>query len=404
MPTIVAQPVPVASPAADGPVRTRAASSHIPSLDGIRAVAFSLVFIAHAGLGHIVPGGLGVTIFFFLSGYLITTLLRREFEKTGRISLRNFYLRRVLRIFPPMYITLGAVVVLTLIGLVKGPILWRAVGAQVVHMTNYYVVLGGEEGIPLGTKAYWSLAVEEHFYLVFPLVCLLTLPRWRFRGVAWGLLAACATVLAWRCYLVYGVYYTDLSNGLSINRPYIASDTRIDSILFGCVMALGCNPHLDGDQVRHKGAKVAMLAGGVLLLLLTLLLRDNHFREGPRYSLQGIALFPLFYLAITNPDWIVFRWLNWPSVRFIGLLSYTLYLCHHTPILALREAWPDASVQDAVGGLVPRAALRLLGGWHGVQLLCVGIASAVIIFVYAVIMYYLVERPCARLRRRLHTD
>src|ERR1700730_1134803 len=86
---------------------------HIPSLDGIRALSVLLVFFAHAGLDRVVPGGLGVTIFFFLSGYLITTLLRVEYQKNLRVSVRHFWLRRVLRIMPPFYAVLCATVVAT---------------------------------------------------------------------------------------------------------------------------------------------------------------------------------------------------------------------------------------------------------------------------------------------------
>ena len=80
---------------------------YIPSLDGLRAVAFLLVFVAHSGLDNVVPGGFGVTVFFFLSGYLITTILRIEAQKTGTISLGKFYLRRAFRILPPLYVTLA---------------------------------------------------------------------------------------------------------------------------------------------------------------------------------------------------------------------------------------------------------------------------------------------------------
>jgi peptidoglycan/LPS O-acetylase OafA/YrhL len=92
---------------------------YLPCLDGIRGLAFLLVFVAHAGLGRLLPGGLGVTIFFFLSGYLITTLLRLEIEDTGTISLRNFYVRRALRILPPMYVTLCIVALLGLYGAMR---------------------------------------------------------------------------------------------------------------------------------------------------------------------------------------------------------------------------------------------------------------------------------------------
>ena len=86
---------------------------HIPSLDGLRAISFLLVFAAHSGLEHYVPGGFGVTIFFFLSGFLITTLLRAEYEKNAVISIRHFWLRRTLRILPPFYLVLAGAVLIS---------------------------------------------------------------------------------------------------------------------------------------------------------------------------------------------------------------------------------------------------------------------------------------------------
>src|SRR3954447_19459314 len=116
---------------------------YIPSLDGIRAAAVLLVFAAHAGLNERVPGNFGVTVFFFLSGYLITTLLRIEQDKRGRISLKDFYLRRALRILPSMYVVLAAASLLTGFGLLEGYLDVSAVTAQVVHLSNYYIVVNG---------------------------------------------------------------------------------------------------------------------------------------------------------------------------------------------------------------------------------------------------------------------
>src|SRR5215813_9403267 len=96
------------------PSIARHESLYIPSLDGIRACSVMVVFAAHAGLRGLIPGGFGVTVFFFLSGYLITTLLRMEHEQSGQIRLRNFYLRRVYRIIPPMYIVLTLTVLLAI--------------------------------------------------------------------------------------------------------------------------------------------------------------------------------------------------------------------------------------------------------------------------------------------------
>jgi peptidoglycan/LPS O-acetylase OafA/YrhL len=153
----------------------------IPSLDGLRAVSFLVVFAAHAGL-EVVPGGFGVTVFFFLSGYLITTLMRVEAERTGHVSLKHFYLRRALRILPPFYIVLTAATALAEIGFLGDtrPQL-RPVLSQVLHFTNYWIAAHGWRGIAPGTGVYWSLAVEEHFYLLFPAV-FLALSRLRLTG------------------------------------------------------------------------------------------------------------------------------------------------------------------------------------------------------------------------------
>jgi peptidoglycan/LPS O-acetylase OafA/YrhL len=150
------------------------AGFHVPSLDGLRAVSFLIVFAAHAG-AELVPGGFGVTVFFFLSGYLITTLLRLEGEKTGRHSLRHFYFRRLLRIWPPFYIVLLGAVALRQSGFLRADTALEAhaVASQLLHFSNYWIATHGWGGVAVGTGVYWSLAVEEHFYVAFPALFIL---------------------------------------------------------------------------------------------------------------------------------------------------------------------------------------------------------------------------------------
>src|ERR1700722_4707088 len=124
---------------------------HLPSLDGIRAVSFLLVFAAHAGLHDVIPGGFGVTVFFFLSGYLITTLLRREHDAKGTVSLRQFYLRRALRILPPFYLVLGLAALAASAGILAGGLDPRGLSAQALHLANYWIVRHGYDGLPSGT-------------------------------------------------------------------------------------------------------------------------------------------------------------------------------------------------------------------------------------------------------------
>jgi peptidoglycan/LPS O-acetylase OafA/YrhL len=345
---------------------------HVASLDGIRAVAFTIVFVSHAGLGQYIPGGFGVTVFFFLSGYLITTLLRREFELTGNISLKSFYLRRVLRIFPPLYITLALMIVATLCGLLPGKLGVQPVLSEVLFLTNYYLLFGANpDGMPAGSGVLWSLSVEEHFYLLFPLLCLMLMPTLSSRRQALFLVCLCALVLAWRIALVAFM-------GDGDDRTYWATDTRIDSLLFGCVLGLFCNPALDQQPPLSTSYKVGLYIGAGALLLVSFLYRDEMFRFTFRYTLEGIALLPLFYLAVK--DWRApwFSWLNSRPMRFFGLLSYSMYLVHHSIILSLKSAWP------ASGAIAQ------------------GFVAFMLTTAYAIMMYYLIERPCALLRRRLN--
>src|ERR1043166_8439504 len=225
----------------------RPPSMHIPSLDGLRAVSFLIVFFAHSGLNLLVPaipGGFGVTVFFFLSGFLITTLIRTEHQSTGRVSIRNFYMRRALRILPPFYLVLPLTTVLTLAGVLPGMLDPRAMLAQVLHVSNYWFIAQGYDGIPAGTTPYWSLAVEEHFYLLFPMLYL-TLSRYLSRrNQAIALYALCALVCIWRCVLVLGV-------GVIEDRTYLASDTRFDSILLGCALPVAMNPMIHPPAERE---------------------------------------------------------------------------------------------------------------------------------------------------------
>jgi peptidoglycan/LPS O-acetylase OafA/YrhL len=346
---------------------------HIPSLDGLRAISFLIVFGAHAGLDG-VPGGFGVTVFFFLSGYLITTLMRIEAERTTRVSLKHFYLRRALRILPPFYIVLLAATALGEVGFLGAdvpPQPWP-VASQLLHFSNYWIAAHGWSGIAPGTGVYWSLAVEEHFYLVFPTIFLgLALLRLTGRRKAIAFWACCAAVLAWRCVLVFAFHS-------SIDRTFLCSDTRVDSIAFGCALAVWGNPVLDPGPTRGGGLlwRGVLLPLGIALLLVTFVLRGTAFRETFRYTLQGIGLTPVFVAAVRWPRWVVFRPLNWQPVRFVGTISYSLYLVH--------QATLSAVAQHTGLGVVARGALALL--------ISLGIAWA---------MYHLVEKPCAKWRRRL---
>jgi peptidoglycan/LPS O-acetylase OafA/YrhL len=342
---------------------------HIPTLDGLRAFSFMVVFLAHAGFGGLIPGGFGVTVFFFLSGYLIATLLRVEIDRTGKIDFRGFYMRRVLRILPPFYLVLACAVMLTFLQVLPGHARLAPTLAQALHFANYWQVLHGSDGQPRGTGVYWSLAVEEHFYLVFPWLYLALMRFVPTKARVAVILSVCAAVLVWRFYLVDGL-------GVNIDRTYLSTDTRFDSLLFGCALATANNPVLDRPGLPATALwKWLFLPIGIGVLAFTFLYRGSDFRETLRYTLQGLALVPIFVVGIREPQWGPFSSLNMRWVKFAGLLSYSLYLVHQV-VLSVFEAHTRLS-------RVPRGAIALAVSY--------GLALA---------LHKYVELPSARLRRR----
>jgi peptidoglycan/LPS O-acetylase OafA/YrhL len=304
-----------------GAVRPAPAGSsprgHIPCLAGIRASAVLLVLLAHSDLTKEYTGGTGVSIFFFLSGYLITTLLEREFAATGTISVRSFYIRRFFRIFPPLYLMIAVGCIATSTGLTSGTVTPHAVLAAAGFWGNYFM-LDPHHTWPDGFGVLWSLAVEEHFYLVFPLLYL-AISRWSLRGKVTLLSILCGVALLWRLTLVFA-WHQD-------KRLYLATDTRFDAILIGCILALvypslrAANPRL----FTSRGAAwvTALSIVGVLLW--------EHVPpiKGPlAYTLTSASLLPIFAYILANPKKPSVRWLDNRILARIGVLSYSVYLFH----------------------------------------------------------------------------
>jgi peptidoglycan/LPS O-acetylase OafA/YrhL len=292
-------------------------------------------------------------------------------NKTGKVSFKLFYLRRALRIWPSFYLVLTLASVLTAVGILSGHLASADCLAQCLHYSNYWLIWHGADHIPHGTAVYWSLAVEEHFYLILPALYMvlrrLNLSAGRQAAVFLGL---CMLTLAWRTVLV--VHYHPLPE-----RTYLATDTRFDSMLFGCTLAVFNNPAVDlPKRDRPSAHELAFLVGGVLLLLISFLVRDPVFRETLRYSLQGLGLFPIFITAIRFPNWGPYRLLQLRFVRYVGTISFTLYLVHHVVIGALS----DYGVTSVPVVLPTALAISLL---------------------FATVSWFGIEKPCAGLRRRL---
>lgn len=309
---------------------------HVPQLDGIRAIAVALVIASHAGLYGKVPGGFGVTMFFFLSGYLITSLMRVEVMKTGCVDFTAFYLRRVLRIMPPLYITLGLLTLLAPFGVFGKAVNWAAVPWDYLFLSNYSPLWGQTGGLP---SPLWSLAIEEHFYLLFPAVFALLIGRFSARQMAALFFAGCLFILLLRFVTVW--FFPEL-----IPQNYIWTHTRFDSILFGCILAMFQNPLIDKDAWRPNRWQAGL---ALLLVISTFSTGSEVFRQTFRYSIQGGGLFVLFSFVLSAGSTTVNRILGSRPFVWIGLLSYTLYLCHMAIFEAVRTGF---HLNPRVAGIV----------------------------------------------------
>lgn len=317
------------------PTPTASRAGPIPALDGLRALAVSLVFLAHGGLQDVVPGGLGVTIFFVLSGYLITTLMRVEYAGLGRLHLRHFYLRRLLRLMPPLLLVLGLAGLFSGMSWIDGRFSRGGVLAALFYAGNYFVITQDFRGLPAGLGVIWSLAIEEHYYLVFPPLVSLFIASRRQADLPVLLALLCLAVLAWRCWLVL--------RGVSPEYIGMATDTRADAILVGSLMALVRNPWLDTGRAQGPGWRDAALAALALLAILgTLLYRSEPFRLTVRYTLQSLAIAVLIHLAVARSSQRPYRYLNLPVLTWLGSISYTVYLSHQLILLGLARHWPGA--------------------------------------------------------------
>jgi peptidoglycan/LPS O-acetylase OafA/YrhL len=336
---------------------------HLPSLDGLRAISIVMVLAGHLSgtrnLGAI-PGfaffgdlaHLGVVVFFVISGFLITGLLMREHEKTGRISLKLFYARRALRIFPASYTFLAIAAVLSALGLIvlaRHDLLFG-----IAYIVNYKI----DRAWFIGHL--WSLSVEEQFYLLWPFTFAIVAPRWRgWAAAAFVAMGPVARILNW-IFLRKTPYY-DLEM-----FPMVA-----DTLAAGCLLAV-----LRGwleTQPRYLRLFRPLPSFIIVAVVLTL----NRFMARTVVSVFGAVAINILLAALIHRSvycWrdMFGRFLNNRQLAFIGLLSYSLYLWQQPFLNRTSTAWSAAFPQNLV--------------------LAVSVA---------LMSYFLLEKPLMRLRSRL---
>lgn len=353
--------------ATGGALAVHLAQGHLPSLDGLRAVAAFLVVFYHYGLEW-VPGGLGVLAFFVLSGFLITWLLLKEEERSGTISLKLFYARRSLRIFPAFYaywlLLSGALVVLH-----KGFPTAQAF-ASLFYVNNYYQAVHGDPNT--GFSHTWSLGIEEQFYLVWPLAFLLLRNTTRRLGF---LAAAVVVVMLYREALVF-VFHRDQG------YIYEAFDTRADHLLIGCLLAVVLRAGV-WRRFWNRICASAWLAAaplGMLAASSALALRfGSTYRDAIGFVIDPMLVALLMVQTIAHPAAGFGNALNWGWMRYLGTISYSVYLYQQLviePVKKMAARWPGVSLPTAILAVIVMASAS----------------------------YWIVEQPFLRLKKRFEAD
>ena len=227
-------------------------SGEVPALDGLRAVSVLIVMVSHSGLGWIVPGGFGVTMFFFISGFIITTLLVREQERRGGIAIGHFYWRRLLRLYPALVVFMTVIVGVHVLFAVLPDKLGIAGG--LLYFMNYLAIWAPARVLHVWHHL-WSLAVEAHFYLFYPWLFVWLAPS--LKRLAVGLAVVCATALLVR--LSASALMAD--KALVYEIAYQASEARIDSIAYGALCAALLLGPSGGSVARWMTHPALVVAG-----------------------------------------------------------------------------------------------------------------------------------------------
>ncbi len=303
---------------------------YIPGLDGLRAISVLIVMFSHVGFGWLFPGNLGVTIFFGISGFLITKLILEEIQFTGRLNVKFFYIRRFLRLYPEL------IVFIILCFIAAYFIGWKTnyieFSSTMFYFMNYYSIYLDEHLIiqTFPWHHLWSLAVEEHFYILFPF--LLVFLKYDIYKILLIVLMIIILAPLWR-YVAW--IHLDFSE-IHITK---STDTRIDSIAWGCLLSLLIHFKRYSKYVRFQAIldkffetisnNRLVLLIAIILILLSLIYRDQDFRVIWRFTLQGISVFIIIHNLIYTDKWLqIIQFLEIKPLRYIGRISYGLYIYH----------------------------------------------------------------------------
>jgi peptidoglycan/LPS O-acetylase OafA/YrhL len=348
---VLATPTVVAAPRADDAVSSAQPPpapqfrlGNRPALTGIRAIGIALVLIFHSDFSTFPGAWSALGVFFVLSGFLITTMLANEQQKTGSISLSQFYSRRAVRLLPPLFIAVALLAVYA--GLVHvysaANNLWGDVTAAVFYFADYRSAFGHEPATGFLAQC-WSLAVEEQFYVIWAVLLFVAL-KYGNRRLAYAI--AITGIVASTVNRVWIVLHAQHWNNYVAGRVYYAFDTRADALFLGCLLGLiATGGHLDNWKPQAKRILVglALLSFGVMIWIICTV--DLTARSLPLWWLpvSEVASAVIIAYLVIHPEGIGTRALSIPSLVLLGNMSYAIYLFHWPVFVAISPytvTWP----------------------------------------------------------------
>jgi len=355
-----------------------AALTYRPALDGVRAVAIVSVILYHLGYKWLRGGFLGVDIFFVLSGYLITSLLLAEKASSGRIRLASFWARRAKRLFPALALAVVGIALgmhyleaIQVWPMRRQDLLWT-----IFYGANWHQIISAQDYFAQWVTAsplrhMWSLAIEEQFYAAWPVTLLIATSRLTrnqlFAAIGLGIAASV---------LVMGLVYDPAAP----SRAYYGTDTRAHELLIGAALAvlLASGPELRGRVGRIAGllgVSASLIVVGALVFMPD---SSSIYYRGGSFVLSAAVAVVLFSIE-TRPTGVIAKLLSVNVPRWIGKVSYGLYLWH----------WPMVLfAPNLLYSIAGSEATRFVANSVGLNLVRIGLT-----FVAATVSYYVVERP-----------
>lgn len=318
---------------------------YMPGLDGLRAIAVLGIIIYHLNKQWLTGGFLGVDTFFVISGYLITSLLLKEYDDTGIIKLKSFWIRRLKRLLPAVIVLLMVVGTATL--LLKSDNIIRVkhdIIAAIFYVSNWWYIAKGvnyfEQFSFMPLKHLWSLAIEEQFYIFFPVILvtlLLTIKkRYKIGFIFWGVSIISLGLMMF----IYSI------NG-DHSRVYFGTDTRLQTLLLGVILAFLWPPFkLKNDPpkvVKYVIDSIGSLSFIVLILLFFIINDEtNWIYDGGFYLISILTLFII--ASVVHPSTWIAKIFSNPVLVFIGKRSYSLYLWHFAVISFVHSYYVDGQI------------------------------------------------------------